>query len=429
MQLENAPTKVLLMDAYCVSHVGNDVLLESSIQVVRKIFDNPEILVHAKTPDAFRESMGVMCGRRLFPDPPRSKAGKIGWLLGEVMFMLIQGINMATLSVPPHYLAFGARRAALRDYERCDVAVSIGGEMLNDSFRKTLPMYLFMFWLSKKCGNKTIVFPQSIGPLRRRWTRWLTRAVLQDLDIVSPRDEPSRQELIGLGLSGDRILPSPDVGLAQPWVSAGEARRYLSDLDIELDSSKTWVGLTTSAWVEEGVSRRNYLDEIVDGIREFCRTHDTGVLIMPANMPVKGNSSSDYDASSALHKRIGEFCESMILPPTAVPARMFKGIAALTDIFISTRMHAAIMSSMAATPTITINTQRKLFGYMDLIGQARFALEIEGLNGQKISDTMEIIVNEHQRICAELLAAREAQTEMLDAYARRVRDILSSGER
>ncbi|HBM89322.1 MAG TPA: hypothetical protein DD437_12315 [Rhodobiaceae bacterium] len=408
------------MDAYCSSHVGNDVLLESSIAIVRKIFDNPEIIVHAKQPDAFKDSLGMDCGRRLFSDPPANTAAKIGWLLGEVLFMVLQFFNMSTLRIPPHILAFSARRSTIRDYETCDVAISIGGEMINDSFRKTLPMYLFMFWFARKCGNKTIIFPQSIGPLRRGWTRWMTRVVLKNLAIVSPRDVPSLKELESLSLANNQALFCPDVGLAQPQDSKEDAQTHLSSLGINTDNGKVWIGLTTSAWVEEGINQRNYLDVLVDGLRTLSKTREIGVLLMPANMPVKGNTPSDYNASSSLHASIGDFCECWILPPTVVPARRFKAIAGQLDVFVSTRMHAAILSSMAGTPTITLNTQRKLAGYMALIGQSQFSLEISELSAGLICETVEAAVNKHDDIQEKLIAARGECDNTHLAYARQI---------
>lgn len=416
------------MDAYCVSHVGNDVLLESSIQLVRKIFEEPEIIVHAKSKNSFDESLGITCNRRLFPNPPKGSIGKLLWLLEELLFMLVQGINMSTVKVAPYYFAFGERRKSVRDFMSCDVAISIGGEMINDSFRKTLPMYLFMFWFARKNGCKTIIFPQSIGPLRRGWTRWLTHNALKGLSIVSPRDEPSLEELHGLGLTGNLALSSPDVGLAQPWDDDATARDYLRSIGVELDNSTTWIGLTTSAWVEEGVSKRNYLDELVDGLEALAQNRKIAVLVVPANMPVKGNDSSDYDASLALYERIKTFCECHIAPRQAIPARLFKAIAAQMTIYVSTRMHAAIMSSMAATPTITVNTQRKLPGYMALVGQSAFTLEIGGLNGKKLRERMDEAITNRETIRDQLISARNQRCAELDEVARKMAGILQAPE-
>lgn len=424
MKYKQNKVKVLLMDAYCVSHVGNDVLLESSIQLIRNIFEFPEIIVHAKSTDAFDESLQISCNRRLFPDAPKEPILKVRWLLEELLFMFAQVVNMLFVKIPPHYLAFGERRKAVLDYMSCDVAVSIGGEMINDSFRKTLPMYLFMFWFARKCGCKTVIFPQSVGPLRRNWTRWLTRQVCKDLTIISSRDDLSLEELHGLGFRGNLALPSPDVGLAQPWDNDETAREYLSSIGLELVDTIKWIGLTTSAWVEEGVSKQDYLGKLVDGLEALAKERKIGVLVMPANMPVKGNDSGDYDASLMLYKRIKAFCECHITPRQAIPARLFKAIAAQMDIYVSTRMHAAIMSSMAATPTITVNTQRKLPGYMALIGQSEFALDIEGLNGEILRERMEEAINHRDTIRERLIVARNLRGNELDDVAKKMAAIL-----
>ena len=416
--------KVLFMDAYCASHVGNDVLLESSIQLVNKIYDAPEIIVHAKSKNAFDDSLGISCNRRLFPDAPTGFFGKALWLLREAVFMLIQSVNMTTVKVSPHYLSFGERRRSVRDFMKCDVAVSIGGEMINDAFRKTLPMYMFMFWFARKTGCKTVIFPQSIGPLRLGWTRWLTRNILKDLMIVSPRDEPSLRELHGLGLYGNLALGSPDVGIAQPYYDDETAQGYLRSIGVELDTNTTWIGLTTSAWVEEGVSKRNYLNDLLDGLQAIAKKRQIAVLVVPANMPVKGNDSSDYDASFALYSRMKTFCKCHITPRQVIPARLFKAIAAQMDIYLSTRMHAAIMSSMATTPTITVNTQRKLAGYMALIGQSEFALDIAELSGEILLERMESAITHRDTICNQLIVTQKLKASELDDIAEKMSKVL-----
>ena len=98
--------------------------------------------------------------------------------------------------------------------------------MINDNFRKTLPLYLFEFWLAKKLGCRVVIFPQSIGPLRRRWTRVLTSWVLNQCDIVTARDDVSLDELKALKVCPKKIYQSPDVGVRQPVSDRQEAEQF-----------------------------------------------------------------------------------------------------------------------------------------------------------------------------------------------------------
>ncbi len=409
-------TRVLLMDAYCASHVGNDVLLESSLQVVQRAFPNATVVVHAKSPEAFMGTLGIQSGQRLFKDAPRHFLGKVGWMLGELLFMTVQGLNQATLRVAPHRLAWGFKRDALMDFESADVAISIGGEMINDSFRKTLPLYLFMFWLAHRCGSRVMIFPQSIGPLRRSWTRWLSGLTLSRLDLVTARDEVSLDELKSLGLSGRTATFSPDVGVAQPMANDAEVDTLLEQVKLTWTEADEWIGLTTSPWVEEGVSSRDYLTLIAEALREVAAERRIGVLVMPANMPVQGNDSTDYDASRRVLDAIGDICPAGILPPVLVPAAVFKALSSRMSLHVSTRMHASILSTMACTPTITINTQRKLAGFMALAKQSRYSLDIAGLDSTGLARTINEALDGKETIRAELEEARAALTRQLDDY-------------
>jgi polysaccharide pyruvyl transferase WcaK-like protein len=124
---------------------------------------------------------------------------KTAWVFTELLFMITQTINIYTFKICPYKLAFGHKKTALYDFTNSEVCISISGELINDSFRKVLPFYLFMYWLAWKLGNKVIIFPQSIGPLNRKWTRTLTKYVLEKCIIASDRDKVSHEELTSLG--------------------------------------------------------------------------------------------------------------------------------------------------------------------------------------------------------------------------------------
>ncbi|MDO8946001.1 MAG: polysaccharide pyruvyl transferase family protein [Desulfocapsaceae bacterium] len=421
------PKTALFLDAYCASHVGNDVLLESSMALLRRICPDIEIKIHAKNPDSLKESQGVHCQRTLFYDVPlgRNKLVKIFWFVNAATFIGIQVLNAMTFRLPPYFLTFSAnRRTALNDMTESDLVISIGGEMINDSFRKTLPMYLFMFWLAGKFGARVIIFPQSIGPLKRYWTRWLTAKVLKKCTIVTARDQPSFDELHSLGLGGNQALTSPDVGIEQPTATDEEAKKYLVGMGVTVEGDRTWIGVIPSAWVEEGVVKKNYLDTLVEAIQHLALKHKVGVVLMPANMPVHGNSSSDYNTAMRIYSRLQDNCPVYIMRREVVPAKLFKAITRCLTLVISTRMHAAILSTMAGTPTITINTQRKLYGYMERIGQQRFSIDIHDLSEHVLLKVVEEILNDQERVRSELRDGYHKVSVELKSYIKVVRPIL-----
>lgn len=420
--------KALFIDAYSSSHVGNDVLLDSSAQFLQKIWPDIELKIHAQVPESFAETVNMPnISKTMLSDIPQGGAAvsKLFWLLRISIFMLVQWINAVTFRLPPHLLALpGIRRHVLRDIHATDLVISIGGEMINDSFRKTLPMYMFMFWLAARFGKKVIIFPQSIGPLRRRWTRWLVAKALSRCAVVIARDKPSHDELLSLGLTGNQACYCPDVGVAQPQASREVAEKALADIGVYLNDKKHWVGVVVSSWVEEGIAQRNYLDILADSLIEIAQQHDIGVIFMPANMPVYGNDSADYDAARRVIKTLEGKVDCHILKPAVYSARRYKAMTACMDLVISTRMHASILSTMAGTPTITINTQRKLLGYMNNIGQADLAIDIAELTIEKLLACQKTCIDDADAIRQRLSEARGTVTEQLFKFGDDIRSAL-----
>ncbi|MEJ2621368.1 MAG: polysaccharide pyruvyl transferase family protein [Candidatus Thiodiazotropha sp.] len=414
--------KVLIMDAYCSSHVGNDALLDNSIHIIKQIFPNSEITIHAKTPDSFRYTLGINCKQILFSYPPSNILKKLQWLTVELIFMITQFINFKTFNISPHKLTFGYRKELLKDFESSDFSISINGNMINDSFRKFLPFYLFMIWLSHKCGNKVIIFPQSIGPLKRHWTKSLVSLVLNNCFCVTARDKPSIEELYSLKLKIPILNSSPDVAVIQQTMSTNDLNIFLKNNGISINSEKFWIGLTVSAWVECGVDSQHYLQSIVDALIIVSKLSNISVIIMPANMPAYGNDPSDYNTSIQVLDSISPACETVILKPEVISARLFKSITSQLDMFISTHMHASILSTMAGTPTITINTQRKLKGFMSLIGQSRYSLDITDLTVEAIIAAITDIKKRSHIIRDELKKACVKQTKDLDVYISELRE-------
>jgi polysaccharide pyruvyl transferase WcaK-like protein len=420
MMMERKP-KILIADAYSAAHVGNGVLFQSSVQLLREHCPDAEIEALAQKTGTLPQITDVPCHPFLFQGIPVGQGGpaKLLWLARNGLFLAIQIINQFTLRLPPHRLApAGYRRTALQKIEEADVLISISGEAINDSFRKTLPFFLFVYWLGNMLGKRVILFPQSIGPLRRSWTRRLTQFVLRRLTLVVGRDRASIEELEGLGIPEGKVRLCPDVGTLQPYLGQTAALEILHKLGITLKEDSIRLGVTVSSWVEEGVPENRFLDDLAQAIATLAASRCLQVVILPANMPLEGCSDSDYQACLAFREKLQDSVVAVdILPPRVIPPEHFKGVLSLLDLFVSTRMHVSILSTMALTPTVTLNTQRKLKGYMSNIGQERFSLDIEGLSSTVLASLLAAALEDREKIQDELRQAREKMADAIRAFA------------
>lgn len=67
-----------------------------------------------------------------------------------------------------------------------------GGSLMQDRTSWRSPLYYgsLMLW-AQRCNLKTIAWAQGLGPLERRWCRWLTRTCLRGCTAVTVRDSAS----------------------------------------------------------------------------------------------------------------------------------------------------------------------------------------------------------------------------------------------
>ncbi|MEM9568132.1 MAG: polysaccharide pyruvyl transferase CsaB [Cyanobacteria bacterium P01_E01_bin.34] len=96
-----------------------------------------------------------------------------------------------------------------RLFRSADAFVWGGGSLMQDSSSWRNPLYYggLMRW-AQMYGLKTIAWGQGIGPLQRRWVRWLTRSCLQRCEAVSVRDEGSACLLQDWGIA-HKLAPDP----------------------------------------------------------------------------------------------------------------------------------------------------------------------------------------------------------------------------
>ena len=83
-----------------------------------------------------------------------------------------------------------------------------------------------------------------------------------------------------------------------------------------------------------------------------------------------------------------------------------KGMLGELDLFITTRMHVSILSTMRGTPTVTVNTQPKLKGYMGMIAQEKWSCEIADFTVDKAKQLVVDILANTEQVRESLVKAR-----------------------
>lgn len=106
---------------------------------------------------------------------------------------------------------------------RAKIFINGGGSLIQDSTSsRSLYFYLFTLWAAKHLGCRIIMYGCGIGPVHEERNRRAAARILnQSVDIITLRDDTSRDELVRMGVTKPdiriaadptmNIVPAPDV--------------------------------------------------------------------------------------------------------------------------------------------------------------------------------------------------------------------------
>lgn len=211
-------------------------------------------------------------------------------------------------------------RAVFGALRRSQVFIWGGGSLMQDATSALNPVYYGgLMAIAQLMGLKTIAWAQGVGPLRRGWTRWLTRWVLQRCTAVSVRDRASA-ELIAQWKIESWLAPDP------VWALASQPVEGLADLP----APRIAVALRSHPWL---TSER--LTHLTQALVNFQQATQTCVLLVPFQ------PSKDLAIAQAIQHRLPG--PSQVL--TIGHPQQLKGIFRGVELAIAMRLHALIMAA------------------------------------------------------------------------------------
>jgi|GEM_PF-5582946 len=386
---------ILLIDAYSAQHIGNLALVDSALHQLKNKFPEAEFTILAFDPVSIGKYSGCSTLETLWAEQFSSftKLKKIIWIIRESLWIFTNFFNFILLKplgikISPENYTFSKKKlAALSAYRNADMVVSISGEALQDSQWKRVPFFLFGYWLAHKMGKFVVLFPQSIGPLKKRFTRYMVSYVLNLCDLVMPRDEFSLATVQQLRIKPEKIFLVPDVAVNQAQVSSVEAKKLLEAEGVNFNK-RPLVGMAISKWKE--IDYESYFLTMGELCHLVINEFKGTVVFFLANRTFQ-NDIGDWELTCQLHGAFHSYDNAVLLLKDYAPSE-FKSMLGQLDLFISTRMHVSILATMAGTPTITVNTQPKLQGYMELIRQVSRSSSVKDFTVEKakalVKDTL-----------------------------------------
>lgn len=398
--------KVVFIDAFSAIHVGNGALLDNSYKIALEKFKANDVVIITSDPETNRGRYKNIV-EDVFSDYPNNYCMKLIWAF--LFFVNCTFFYMyKKLGVPKWAWLLGARfRKIALAIEKSDIVVSISGESINDHFAPQMYMRCYLFYLCIRLGKDFYVFPQSIGPIFRNTSKKALRLFLSGSKVIFSRDIESFKlsQEIWEGKPVN-VVYCPDVAVTQESIKDESLAIF--------NRGKKVVGITLSDVPDELAGGAGYSEKVVSTICNVLDPDKYCILIMPSNYKRDGISCDYKICEQAYQEFLLQGFEVDILQNMVIHPDKYQGIQRSLYLFISSRMHVGILATSAAIPTIMLNTQHKIRGYMKNIGMEDFVIEYGDIESQLPVLIRRCIEQEqHAIICSQLFLKNQQMRYMV----------------
>ncbi len=338
---------IIISGYYGFENIGDDSLLASIIEGIRKNSPEAGITVLAKHPRRLAKLIGVRTINRF--------------------------------NIPQ--VALEMRRAKL--------LISGGGSLLQDgTSKKSLYYYVSIMRLAKHFGLKVMLYANGLGPLVSDAGRKAAAAIIADADYVSLRENASLALARELGMNGDIRVTADPAFLLEPshelWKRHIMGREGI-DVGYFIVSIKDGNNFDGAGTDEDAIS------VMAQDIAAISKKYS----LTPLFVPMFPNRDTEITESLARKCGVGRVISGL----TASELCAIMGDAKFV---IGTRLHMLIFAASMGVPMLGISYDPKIDAFLDYIGESTRTLDIRTLSSGQLSMAAEGIMENADEIKCRL---------------------------
>lgn len=325
-------SRVVMSGYYGFNNAGDESILYSIIETLRKIDPDLEITVLSHDPEKTAKRYHVQAVNR--------------WRILEII-------------------------KALR---KSDLLLSGGGSLLQDVSSANSPLYyLGIMLLSLLMGKPYMIYAQGIGPLNISRNRKLTAWLANHARTITVRDEGSKKELESYGVKKPIVVTAdPVLGLKGEDISRELGQKILERNNVKVEEEERLLGVFIRSW-----QGNDFLPELAQAC-DILSKEGWKIVFVPMHFP------EDIVVAKETAKLMTE--EAVVLKEKYSP----QGIISLIKHFkllIGMRLHSLIGGAVAGVPVVGLSYDPKVDRFLEQIGHQ----SLISVNSMKASVLLEMV--------------------------------------
>ncbi len=386
------PKNILIINVHSTLNAGDAALLGLNIQQIQKVFSHLRINILANYPN--EQDFASTSDIKVWPSPfalIQAGSAQPGWVK---IFKLVYGCVLLALAkfLPARMLEKSSvawfQMASV--YRSSDMIAAVSGAQLVSLGKygwpllvSSIPIILAHFY------NKSFyVMPQSIGPFRWRWERWLVREIYSRARVVFLRDAISMQLAKSVGLPEGKVRFAYDPGFALTGVASHDAMKIMFQYGYSPDIPA--VGITVIAQLSKVFPQdqhAKYYRIIADTLTKFSQKYAARIYIFDQ---VRGPTASEDDsiAAETLLGMVVENRGQFVHVNRRLSPMELKACYGLMNLFIASRFHSGIFSMSSGVPTVFVGYNPKTKGFLEAVGLDQLMVDLTDLKEDQLWDLL-----------------------------------------
>lgn len=334
--------RVLISGYYGFDNSGDDAILKAIVQDIKKLDKNVEIRVLSKSPSQTEKIYGVKAVDRFNP------------------------------------------REVIKEMKKTDLLISGGGSLLQDvTSTRSLLYYLGIMKLAQICGKPVMVYANGIGPIDGKINRTLTKKVLNKADLITLRDEESKEYVQNMGVKNKNIHVTADPVFTLEAVSREDVQKIFESEGIK--KSKKMIGISVRLWENS----EELIEVLAKSVDTMSKKYDADILLIPMHYPI------DVDISNEVLSKVT--CDNCYVLEEKYSVEEIMGIIRELEMILAMRLHALIYAATQYVPIVGLVYDPKVRGILMSLGIENF-VDVESIEYEELMKNIDYVWNNRDKL-------------------------------
>lgn len=253
----------------------------------------------------------------------------------------------------------------------CDLFISGGGSLLQDiTSTRSLIYYIALMQMAKFYKKKVMVYSNGVGPIDRKINRLFTKKILEKVDLITLRDDDSKEFIRSMGVKNKNIHVTADPVFCLDPVPKEKVLEIFKNENIPLD--KELIGIAVRDWKDCEISIVENLGKASEYMNE---KYNANIILIPMHYP------EDLDISRKILEISNN--KNIYLLKDKYSVDVIMGVIKELEMILAMRLHSLIYAATQEVPMLGIVYDPKIVGFLNLI-KAPNMVDVENMNYEEL---------------------------------------------